>query len=175
MRTPLLASLAAATLVLAACGSDDDNDTTDTTATPATTATEDTASATTEPAVDADADSADAAAFVTTVDTDLGEILADANGFTLYGFTEDVDGVPTCEDGCASAWPPLVLDSAELPSGLDPAVFSVVERPDGTPQLKAGDWPLYRFASDFVVGDVTGQDSGGVWFVVAPDGTLIGA
>ncbi|MEM9515938.1 MAG: hypothetical protein AAGA42_13890 [Actinomycetota bacterium] len=155
MRSPLLAALAAATIVVAACGSDDDNDTTDTTT--GVTAAE-----------------TDAAGLVTVVDSELGEILADANGFTLYGFTEDVDGVPTCEGGCAGAWPPLVLESPELPEGLDAAVFSVVERPDGTPQLKAGDWPLYRFASDFVAGDITGQDSGGVWFVVAPDGSLIG-
>lgn len=170
MRSPLLAALAAATIVVAAaCGSDDD-DTTDTT-TAATAAASDTTAA---PATSNGSAETDAAGFVTVVDSELGEILADANGFTLYGFTEDVDGVPTCEGGCAGAWPPLVLESAELPDGLDAGVFSVVERSDGTPQLKAGDWPLYRFASDFVVGDITGQDSGGVWFVVAPDGSLIG-
>jgi len=40
---------------------------------------------------------------------------------------------------------------------------------------KAGDWPLYRFAGDHAPGDVNGQGSGGVWFAMAPDGTLIEA
>ena len=46
--------------------------------------------------------------------------------------------------------------------------------PDGT-MSKAGDWPLYRFAGDQAPGDVNGQGSGGVWFAMAPDGTLIEA
>ena len=72
----------------------------------------------------------------------------DADGLTLYGFTNDADGVPTCEGDCAGAWPPLLVDGEELPAGLDPAVFSVVSRSDGSHQLKAGAWPLYRFAGD---------------------------
>jgi predicted lipoprotein with Yx(FWY)xxD motif len=92
---------------------------------------------------------------------------------TLYGFTKDTDGAPTCQGDCANAWPPLLVDGAELPDGLDPAVFSVVERPDGTSQLVAGAWPLYRFAGDAAPGDTNGQGSGGVWFVVDPVGGLI--
>ena len=34
--------------------------------------------------------------------------------------------------------------------------------------LKAGAWPLYRFAGDAAPGDTNGQGSGGVWFVVGP-------
>ena len=40
------------------------------------------------------------------------------------------------------------LDGAEVPAGLDPAVFSVVARDDGSMQLKAGRRPLYTFAGD---------------------------
>ena len=53
-----------------------------------------------------------------------------------------------------------------------PAVFSIVEHPSGF-QVKAGDWPLYTFAGDSAPGDTNGQGSGGIWFVVAPDGSLI--
>ena len=52
-------------------------------------------------------------------------------------------------------------------------MFSIAERSDGSFQLAAGGWPLYRFAGDVAAGDTTGQGSGGVWFVVAPDGTLV--
>jgi len=110
---------------------------------------------------------------ISTASTELGDVLVDGFGLTLYGFTNDGGGTPTCEGGCAEAWPPVIVDSEELPAGLDPAVFSVVERPDGTFQLKAGKWPLYRFAGDAEPGETNGQGSGNVWFVVDPAGGLI--
>ena len=110
---------------------------------------------------------------VEVADSDRGQILVDANGFSLYGFTDDVDGIPTCEGGCAGAWPPVLVESSALPAGLDPDVFSVVARPDGTQQLRAGVWPLYLFAGDTAPGQTTGHLSGDVWFLAAPDGTLI--
>jgi len=105
-------------------------------------------------------------------ETPLGVALTDADGFTLYGFTNDGDGHPTCNDACADAWPPLLVDGDTLPEGLDAAVFSIVERDDGSHQLKAGKWPLYRFAGDDEPGQTNGQGSGDVWFVVNPDGSL---
>ncbi|MEE8600183.1 hypothetical protein [Euzebya tangerina] len=126
-----------------------------------------------EAADGAEAEAAAPATIVSTGDTDLGPVLVDADGLTLYGFTNDVDGQPTCEDDCADAWPPVIMDSAELPEGLDAEVFSVVERPDGSFQLSAGVWPLYTFAGDGAPGDVNGQGSGDVWFAATPEGGLI--
>ena len=81
---------------------------------------------------------------------------------------------PTCVDGCATAWPPVVVDdSLDLSTLPSTASFSIVDRPDGTKQLKAGKWPLYYFSGDTAAGEANGQGSGGVWFVVAPDATLI--
>ena len=117
----------------------------------------------------------DAAAPVGVGTTSAGDVLVDADGLSLYGFTDDVDGQPTCEGACADAWPPVIVDSAELPAGLDPEIFSTVQRPDGTFQLVAGVWPLYLFAGDAAPGDINGQGSGDVWFLTAPDGSLIGA
>jgi predicted lipoprotein with Yx(FWY)xxD motif len=108
-------------------------------------------------------------------DTGLGTVLVDAKGLTLYGLTDDAAGVSTCDGACADAWPPLIVDGPDVPAGLDADVFSVVERSDGTFQVKAGEWPLYRFAGDAAPGDTNGQGSGGVWFAAAPDGSLIGA
>jgi predicted lipoprotein with Yx(FWY)xxD motif len=116
----------------------------------------------------------EAAPFLGVADTALGQLLADANGRTLYGLTKDADGSPTCVDGCATAWPPVVVDgSLDLSTLPNSASFSVVDRPDGTQQLKAGKWPLYYFSGDSAAGEANGQGSGGVWFVVAPDATLI--
>ena len=130
------------------------------------------------PAEDADGAStaADSSAVVTTGSTDLGEVLIDDGGLTLYGFLDDRDaGGPSCNDACADAWPPVLVDDGELPDGLDPDVFSVVNRDDGSFQLAAGIWPLYRFAGDAAPGDVNGQGSGDVWFAVDADGKLVGA
>ncbi|MEM9608012.1 MAG: hypothetical protein AAGA99_11370, partial [Actinomycetota bacterium] len=126
-----------------------------------------------EGASESEAAEAPTAAVVSTGDTAIGEVLVDEAGLTLYGFTEDVDAVPTCDGACADAWPPVILDSAELPPDLDPEIFSVVERSDGSLQLAAGIWPLYRFAGDAAPGDVNGQNSGDVWFAATPTGGLI--
>jgi predicted lipoprotein with Yx(FWY)xxD motif len=122
----------------------------------------------------AGAPAAAAATSVQVADSPLGEILVDGDGNTLYGFTNDADGEPTCEADCAATWPAHVIEGEPaVGEGLDPAVFSVVDAVDGGTQLKAGKWPLYRFAGDSAPGDVNGQGSGGVWFVVAADGTLV--
>jgi predicted lipoprotein with Yx(FWY)xxD motif len=160
IRTRAIIGIGAAALALAACGGGYGSD---------------------EPSTAADGRDAAAAPEATTDapvgqgDTSLGTVLVDAEGLTLYGLTDDTAGVSTCDGACADAWPPLTVDGPDLPAGLDADVFSVVERSDGTFQLKAGEWPLYRFAGDAGPGDTNGQGSGGVWFAAAPDGSLIGA
>jgi predicted lipoprotein with Yx(FWY)xxD motif len=110
---------------------------------------------------------------VATAETELGTVLVDANGLTLYAFTPDEAGQPTCTGECAGAWPPALVEGEPNYGDLDPSVFSLVEHPEGGQQLKAGDWPLYTFAGDAAPGDTNGQGQGGVWYVVAPDGSLI--
>jgi predicted lipoprotein with Yx(FWY)xxD motif len=104
----------------------------------------------------------------------FGSILVGADGRTLYAFTKDVDGRSTCVDACAAAWPAVtVTDGFTPPTGVDPALVSTVDRPDGSKQLKVGKWPLYYYAGDGAKGETNGQGVGGVWFVVKADGTLI--
>jgi len=114
------------------------------------------------------------APLVSVVDNPLGKILAGPTGLTLYALTKDADGVPTCSDACAKAWPPVLVDaSIDLSTLPNAQMFSVVDRPDGSKQLKAGKWPLYTFSGDAAPGDTNGQGSGGVWFVVGEDGKLL--
>jgi predicted lipoprotein with Yx(FWY)xxD motif len=153
-----LALAAGAVLALAACGggSDAADD-------PEATAVENAESATSNGAP------------VATGATSEGNVITDAAGLSLYGFTPDAGGTPTCTDGCAQAWPPFTVDGDSLPDGLDASVFSVVTHPDGSTQLAAGGWPLYYFAGDAAAGEINGQGSGGNWFLAAPDGSLVGA
>lgn len=40
-------------------------------------------------------------------ESDLGHILVDPNGRTLYAFTNDPPDDCTCDGACAEAWPPV--------------------------------------------------------------------
>ncbi len=114
--------------------------------------------------------------FVQVAESDeYGQVLVDSECRTLYAFTQDADGEPTCVDDCAVNWPPLFTPDESVPplaDELDPSQFSVVEHAEG-PMLKVGDWPLYYFAADAAPGDTNGQGVGGFWWMVAADGTLL--
>src|SRR6476659_1343692 len=72
----------------------------------------------------------------------LGDVLVDANGHTLYGFTNDAHGTSTCDGTCAQNWPPLKATTAgQTGSGVNNAIFHATTRDDGQPQLAAGKWP----------------------------------
>jgi predicted lipoprotein with Yx(FWY)xxD motif len=119
------------------------------------------------------APSAPASSVVAVGHTELGDVLVNAQGRTLYGFTNDTNGVSSCTGGCAQSWPPVIVAADfKADDNLSAAKLHTVKRDDGTLQLAAGKWPLYTFAGDSAAGDVTGQGSGGKWFVVQPDGAL---
>jgi predicted lipoprotein with Yx(FWY)xxD motif len=107
-------------------------------------------------------------------ETDLGPILVDPEGFTLYVFDADIDGDSTCYDACAGNWPPVPADTA-IGSDLDPSVFASTTRTDGSEQLTINGMPLYRFASDSAPGDTNGQGLNGLWWVVDGEGNVVEA
>ncbi len=100
---------------------------------------------------------------------DLGAILTDAEGKTLYLFTPDTTaGESACNDQCAQNWPPLeASDDTTLPAGV-PGQLSSFERADGKKQVTYNGIPLYYFAQDDEAGDAYGEGVGGKWFVVHP-------
>ena len=54
-------------------------------------------------------------ALLTTADSDLGEIVVDGEGMTVYMFDNDTQGgdASTCEGQCAANWPAVTTDSDE--------------------------------------------------------------
>ena len=105
----------------------------------------------------------------------LGSHLVDANGMTLYLFTKDEPNVSNCAGGCTDTWPPLLADGGPVAGeGLDAGRLATIQREDGSNQVTYKGRPLYHFASDQNPGDNLGQDRGGVWYVVSPDGGPIG-
>ncbi|MEJ1240838.1 hypothetical protein WBG78_22020 [Chryseolinea sp. T2] len=104
----------------------------------------------------------------------LGKYLTDADGNTLYFFSNDVAGQNTCTGGCATNWPVYSagsLAAANLGEGLSIDDFSVV----GTQTTYKG-WPLYYYAPSGVreaAGQTTGEAVGGIWFVAKTDYTFM--
>lgn len=108
----------------------------------------------------------------------LGEYLADAEGFSLYLFTDgNGNPVPCTSDACVGAWPIFTTDGEpQAAEGVDASLLSTTDRPDGTVQVVYNDWPLYYFVGDENPGDVNGQrieSFGGIWYLVSPAGTAI--
>lgn len=96
---------------------------------------------------------------------ELGQFLADAEGMTLYIFTNDEPGVSNCDGDCAANWPPFVADDiSSLPEGFM-GELTMITRSDGTEQVAYNGWPLYYWVQDTAPGDTTGHEVGDVWFV----------
>ncbi|MER6203348.1 SCO0930 family lipoprotein, partial [Streptomyces sp. NPDC001586] len=102
----------------------------------------------------------------------LGGVLTDSAGLTLYRFDKDTAKPPksNCEGDCAKTWPVVAAGDATAAAGMDPALLGEVVRSDGSKQLTVAGWPAYRFNKDAKAGDFNGQGVGGVWFAFAPDG-----
>jgi predicted lipoprotein with Yx(FWY)xxD motif len=110
---------------------------------------------------------------VVLADTELGTILADGNGNTLYLFTKDTPTTSACTGDCASNWPPIIGgDSFSLGAGLDAADFGTID--SATPdQLTFHGHPLYYYAGDVDPGDTNGEGIGANWYVIDASGSPI--
>ena len=111
-----------------------------------------------------------------TASSDLGTILVDGKGMTLYLFTKDTQGSgkSTCEGECLVAWPPLIGEP-QAGDGANQALLGSITRSDGTTQASYNGWPLYYWVKDSAPGDTTGQGVNKVWWVLDANGDAIGA
>ena len=111
-------------------------------------------------------------------------ILVDGRGLTLYLFTLDLHGKPTCTNDptyhCSKAWPALRTKGApHAGKGVKQSLLGVAKRTDGGVQVTYKGHPLYFYVGglgplpDKKPGDVNGQNFIGSWFVVSPQGTAI--
>ncbi|MGH7540691.1 MAG: COG4315 family predicted lipoprotein, partial [Gemmatimonadota bacterium] len=91
-------------------------------------------------------------------DSDLGEIVVDDEGQTLYVFLADEGGESTCYDDCEESWPPLTVEGDPVAGeGIDGSLLGTTEREDGSTQVTLDGQPLYYFAADESPGDTNGQ------------------
>ncbi len=179
IRTVRLAVVATSILVVASCGGDADP--VDATSAPAVTAPASDAGETTAGGTaTAPAETSTAASSATEADgtvvevatTDLGDILVDAQGMTLYVFDNDDVDTSACTEGCLATWPPLTGDAVAAGDGVS-AELGTFTRADGDGQVTVNGLPLYHYAADTTAGDLNGQGVGGVWWVVDSAGEKI--
>jgi predicted lipoprotein with Yx(FWY)xxD motif len=119
---------------------------------------------------------ADGGLVVNATTGELGTYLVDAEGKTLYYFTNDtVPGASVCgTGGCLENWP--VFGPAEgqgfAPGEGVTGVLGSFTRADDIIQATYDGRPLYYFIGDQAAGDTTGQGLGDVWFVALVDGSV---
>ena len=117
------------------------------------------------------------AASITLANSDLGKILVNSKGQTLYLFQADKGSVSTCSGACASAWPPVTTEGAPIASaGVSSAKLGTTRRSDGTTEVVCNGHPLYTFAGDSSPGETTGEGNegfGAEWDVVSASGNKI--
>jgi predicted lipoprotein with Yx(FWY)xxD motif len=103
---------------------------------------------------------------------ELGKVVTDSAGMTLYRFDKDTASPPksNCEGECEKAWPVVAAGGASAAPGTDASLIGEITRADGTKQLTVGGWPMYRYSKDIKPGDAKGQGVGGTWYASAPDG-----
>jgi predicted lipoprotein with Yx(FWY)xxD motif len=115
------------------------------------------------------------AAVVSVADNDeLGPILVDSQGFTLYDFHKDKGGMSACYRACAAAWPPLTTSGAPTAQkGTKASLLGTVMRTDGSEQVTYAGHPLYTYAGDSAPGQANGNDLdqfGAEWYALTPSG-----
>ena len=98
------------------------------------------------------------AAIVSVASVDGTDVLADAQGRTLYTAAVEKGGKILCVDACTSFWAPVAASPADAraaASELD-ADLSVLKRPEGSQQLTLDGLPLYTFTEE-AAGQLTGD------------------
>jgi predicted lipoprotein with Yx(FWY)xxD motif len=113
-----------------------------------------------------------AAGTVNVAQNDLGEILTNADGRTVYLFEQDTDTTSTCMDSCASTWPALIATGK--PTAGDGVDASLLDTNDAGQVTYAGH-PLYLYSADQAAGDTNGEGIGDLWYAVSPTGAKVEA
>jgi predicted lipoprotein with Yx(FWY)xxD motif len=105
---------------------------------------------------------------------ELGMVLVDSNGMTLYDFHKDKGGKSSCYGACAGVWPPLLTEGeAQVGNGASASMIGAVERKDGTTQVTYAGHPLYTYVGDKKPGEATGNDIddfGAEWYALQGNG-----
>jgi predicted lipoprotein with Yx(FWY)xxD motif len=105
---------------------------------------------------------------------DLGMVLVDSKGYTLYDFHKDKGTKSSCNGECAEAWPPLMTEGEPtVGNGAMASMLGTTTRDDGTVQVTYAGHPLYTFVGDKKPGEANGNDIsafGAEWYALMGNG-----
>lgn len=119
----------------------------------------------------------------TAATSDLGTILVDSQGRTLYILSSETGGNITCTvaSGCTAYWTEVDLPSgvraATAAGGANSALLGTEAGATGTVVTYNGR-PLYTFSGDFGPGQAAGEgisSFGGTWYVLSASGDPVSA
>jgi predicted lipoprotein with Yx(FWY)xxD motif len=109
---------------------------------------------------------------------ELGLVLVDSNGMTLYDFHKDKGTTSSCYGPCAEGWPPMLTEGEPtVGNGASAAKLGTTERKDGTMQVTYAGHPLYTFVEDKKPGEANGNDVsafGAQWYALKGSGEEAG-
>ena len=108
---------------------------------------------------------ADVGATLKTVKIGGVDVLANADGLTLYWFEPDTTTSSRCFGSCASYWPPVSGSPAAGPGVT--GKLGTIKRPGGGLQATYDGHPLYTYIGDRGPGQANGNDldlNGGFWY-----------
>ena len=104
--------------------------------------------------------------------TEVGKVLVDSSGFTVYRFSTDPRNSDTCVkiSGCTNLWPPLMSSGRPVAGpGVRSALLSTIKLPGGGRQVTYAGHPLYRYSAATEKGEtgyVGAQQFGGRWYAL---------
>lgn len=105
---------------------------------------------------------------------DLGKVIVDSEGMTLYDFHKDKGTTSACYGECAEFWPPLLTKGQpKAMGGSQASLLGTTKRKDGTVQVTYNGHPVYGFAEDKKPGETNGNDFkafGAQWYALEPNG-----
>jgi predicted lipoprotein with Yx(FWY)xxD motif len=116
------------------------------------------------------------AATVRVAKTNLGKVLVNSKGRTLYMFQADQGTTSACNDACAVNWPPLENAAPKAGKGAKSSLLTTSTRADGKTQVVYNGHPLYTFKADTKAGNTNGQGVnafGGLWYALSPIGNQV--
>jgi predicted lipoprotein with Yx(FWY)xxD motif len=109
--------------------------------------------------------------------SNLGRILVDAHGKTLYMWAHDKGSKSTCNGDCAEYWPPLITHGRPIAgAGARANLLGTSRRSDGRMQVTYAAHPLYYFVQDAKPGQTKGEGLmgfGGRWDPVSAAGSAV--
>jgi predicted lipoprotein with Yx(FWY)xxD motif len=109
--------------------------------------------------------------------SELGRVLVDGRGRTVYLFERDKHGKSSCIGPCATAWPPLIASDKLLASaGARASLLGTTKRADGRLQVTYNHHPVYTFFKDTRKGQTNGENLdafGAEWYAVSSDGAKV--